>query len=64
VAEVTPRRRRTVLARSAAAADTLGHMGTPGGTLVRAAAPMAGAVRTVVVVRMVAEADTVAIANT
>lgn len=64
VAEATPRRRRTAQARSAAAADTLGHVGASEGTLVRAAAPMAGVVRTVVAVRMVAEAATVAIANT
>jgi len=64
VAEATPRRRRTVLARSAAAADTPGHMGAPEVTPARAAVRMAGAVRTVGVVRMVAEAATVAIANT
>ena len=63
VAEATPRRRRTAQARSAAAADTPGHMGAPEGTPVRAAAPTAGAVRMVVVVRMVAEAATVAIAS-
>jgi hypothetical protein len=56
VAEATPRRRRTAQARSAAAADTPGHMGAR-------AAPMAGAAPTAAAVRMVVAAGTVAIAN-
>jgi hypothetical protein len=63
VAEATPRRRRTAQARSAAAADTLGHMGAPEGMRARAAALMAGAAPTAAAVRMVVAAATVAIAN-
>jgi hypothetical protein len=56
VAEATPRRRRTAQARSAAAADTLGHTGASEGTA-------AQAVRMVVAAAMVGAVRTAAIAN-
>lgn len=62
VAEATPRRRRTAQARSAAAADTPGHMGASEGMPARAAPP-AAAVRTVVAAATVEAVRTAAIAN-
>jgi hypothetical protein len=62
VAEATPRRRRTAQARSAAAADTLGHTGASEGMAARAATTV-GAVRMVVAAAMVGAVRTAAIAN-
>ena len=62
VAEATPRRRRTVQARSAAAADTLGRTGASEGMAARAATTV-GAVRMVVAAAMVGAVRTAAIAN-
>jgi len=64
VAEATPRRRRTAQARSAAAADTPGHMGASAEGMPARAAPTAAAVRMVVAVRTVVAAGMVAIAKT
>lgn len=63
VAEATPRRRRTAQARSAAAADTLGHTGISEGTAAQAATTVGAAVRMVVAAAMVGVVRTAAIAN-